>query len=1268
MTGVVACQVKSPYPGLRPFEAEESDLFFGREPQIDELLRRLGKSRFVAVIGSSGSGKSSLVRAGLVPALVGGLLSNAGSHWRIAVFRPGGDPIGALTDELCTTLYPSGAREASHRDLIEITLKRSSLGLVEAVRQAYLPKYENLLVVADQFEELFRFHQTRRSPEALDRAAALVRLLLEATRQSEIPIHVLITMRSDFLGDCSQFRDLPETINEGLYLIPRMTRDQFRQAITGPAAVCGDSVSPQLTQQLLNDLNNDPDQLPVLQHALMRAWNQWRNRPGDTNVLELQEYLSIGGMAEALSRHADEAFEELSESDQQIAERLFQCLTEKGPDNREVRRPTRLGQICRILEVDLKSVKKVIERFREEDRAFLVPYRLIALDENSVIDISHESLIRKWNRLREWVDKEARSRAIYLRLAEAARLNRSNEAGLWRNPDLQLALDWKEQAHPNEAWAERYEPDFALAMDFLDRSVAALRAEEMQAAEMRETQARAAGAERARKRTFALLIGVGIVAGLFGWLLLKNQRLLKETMASRLATEAALLQSQKDSAIDESVLLAIESMRSIPLALSDEVARNGLALLPRQVLGNKYGAKTAVVVFSPGGEYVASGSADGTARVTDVATGKTVELPKQSEGVVAMAFSPNHNVRRLAVGGNDGTARLWEADQPGGAWKEVARLVHAKSVNAVAFSPDGRYLATASSDRTARVTDTETGKEVARITHGVGLPADEDARVVSLAFSPDGRSLVTGSYDHTARLTRVATGQTLWQLRHGGSVFSVAFSHDGRTVATGSKDGRDGAALVLDAVTGHELQRLQHEESVNTVAFSPDDKYLATSSKDFTARVMDTATGKEVARLKHQDVVNAVAFYPDGRFIATASDDHTARVMEIATRRELSRMGHPDEVHTISVDPGGRLLATGSADGSVRILAETTGKALLRDDHIGKINTVALTRSGRYLAIADTPLEGQHDGSVHVYDLQNKGQPQQIATIPGQPAINDISFSINGRFLAWGADKTAVVFDVENRKLIDRRFPQIDTISAIALSPQGRYLAIGGDNDKSPDPKTRSARIVELATGREVAAVDHGNRVVAVAFSPDEAFLATGSTDKTSAVFNIGLKREVSRYTHQEQVNSLAFSPDAKYVAAGDADGMLRVIEAATGKEVSRHAHSNSINSVAFSPDGKYVATGNEDFTARILEAASGREVSIIRHAEPVTSVKFISGDRDALQAFAGHSLYQHPWHTQDLIEQGCSQLSRNLTLAEWKQYLSPEPHRQTCTNLPLGQ
>jgi WD40 repeat protein len=1241
MTGV-APALKSPYPGLRPFEAEESDLFFGREPQIDELLRRLGRTRFVAVIGSSGSGKSSLVRAGLIPALVSGFLTSAGSHWHIALFRPGGDPVGALRDALYDTLYAARGQNDYPADLLEITLRRSSLGLVEATRQAYLPEHENLLIIVDQFEELFRFQRARGAGEAQDQAAALVKLLLEAVRQTEVPVHVLITMRSDFLGDCSQFRDLPETINDGLYLIPRMTRDQFRQAIVGPAAVCDAAISPRLAQQLLNDLGNDPDQLPVLQHALMRAWNRWRNKPGDSNVIDVRDYLDTGGMAEALSRHADEAWEELSASDRQVAARMFQCLTEKGPDNREIRRPTRFGDICRILEVEPAVLRSVIESFRHDDRAFLMPPRLMRLNEASVIDIAHESLIRKWGRLRGWVDEEAQSRVMYMRLAQAARLNSRNEAGLWRNPDLQRALDWKERTRPNAAWAERYDPDFALSMDFLDRSVAAHQAEQAREEAIRQTEERAAGIERARRRTLLLLVAMAVAAGVLSWLVMTYRRLLNETTASRLATQAALLQSQKDAAVDTSLLLALESIERVPLRLSDEIARSSLALLPRQVLRRECRAGVRTAAVSPNGKYAAWGCDGGSAVVASIPDGKEIALPAHTGGVTAVVFSPDSTY--VATGGDDGIARVMEA----ATGKQVSSLKHGAYVTAAAFSADGRYLATGSRDGSARVMEVQTGKVVGQRDHGrAGSDPEADYRVAAVAFSPGGRHVAAGSYDQTVSLMNLS-GKPVWQVKQFGNVYGVAFSRDGRYLATASGDG---SARVLEVEqNGRQRAQLVHEQAVNAVAFSPDGRYVATASSDHTARLLDAASGKEVARLKHQNVVNAVLFFGDGRHIATASLDHTARVMEAPTGREIARFPHQDSVRAVSASADGQYLVTGSADHSVRVLTGIRGNETFRDSALATVTVAAVSPGGRYLATAGAAA-GDKVPSVRIIDL-SKGT--EIARIRQQETVNDARFSADERYVAWGAGKTAWVAELGTGRVV-ASIEGNESVYGIALSPDGRFVGTAGADG--------TALVLDRASRKELVRVSHKAAVVGIAFSRDGRYVATGSADKATAVVEIATGKEVSRDTQQDQANAVAFSPDSRYLAVGGADGMLRVIETGSGREVSRHPHPYRINAIAFNHDGKQVATASED-AARVMDAATGREVSTIRQNAPVVAVSFVNGD-GVLQTFAGNALQRHAIRPEELAKQACAQLSRNLTPEEWNQYVSESSYRQTCAGLP---
>jgi hypothetical protein len=458
----------NPFPGLRPFETKESYLFFGREGQSEELLKRLRQSRLLALVGTSGSGKSSLVRAGLVPYLHGGLLPNAGSQWRVAIFRPGENPIRNLAEALYAPDVigrTNSSEEEAARDLtlLEVRLRRSGLGLIEVVRLARLPEAQNLLVVIDQFEEIFRFVDASGQPGD---DAAFVKLILEAARQTEEPIYVALTMRSDFIGDCSQFRDLPEAVAAGLYLIPRMTRDQQRAAIEQPVRVAGGTISRRLVNRLLNDAGDDPDQLPILQHALMRAWDHWKasSREGP---IDLEDYNEIGGMAEALSKHADEAYGDLDEKSQDIAKRTFQCLTEKGVDNRKVRRAMRVGAIAEVVGASTSEVISVIEEFRKPGRSFLMPPAGVPLDNDTLIDISHESLIRRWKRLADWVEEEAEQAKSYRRLAETAVLHEEGRAGLWSDIDLASYQAWSE---PTKAWADRYHPAFAAAKFFLAES------------------------------------------------------------------------------------------------------------------------------------------------------------------------------------------------------------------------------------------------------------------------------------------------------------------------------------------------------------------------------------------------------------------------------------------------------------------------------------------------------------------------------------------------------------------------------------------------------------------------------------------------------------------------------------------------------------------------------------------------------------------------------------------------------------------------------
>jgi tetratricopeptide (TPR) repeat protein/energy-coupling factor transporter ATP-binding protein EcfA2 len=464
-------ELPNPFPGLRPFEPDEDHLFFGREKQIDELLRRLRGTRFLSVVGASGSGKSSLVRCGLIPALQGGSMAGAGSGWRIAILRPGEDPIGHLAAALSVPECLGAGEEFAdvRRVLVEATLRRSTLGLAEAVREARVPAHENILVVVDQFEELFRFR--RNQAGAGDDAAAFVKMLLEAARHDTLPIYIVLTMRSDFMGDCMQYPGLPEAVNDGLYLVPRMSRDELRSAIAGPVAVGGGRIAPRLVVRLLNEVGDNSDRLPVLQHALMRTWDYWRRHGGDGQPIDMAHYEAIGGIERALSLHAEEAYAEAaSEALRLVAELSFKALTDTFTDPRGVRRPTAVCELAAVCEAPEADVILVLELFRRRGRAFLMPPADVPLDSRTVVDLSHESLMRGWDRLVVWTGQERISAERYVRLSRAAAWNAEGSAGLWRDPELELGLQWRRDTRPTAAWAARYDPAFDRAMDFLERS------------------------------------------------------------------------------------------------------------------------------------------------------------------------------------------------------------------------------------------------------------------------------------------------------------------------------------------------------------------------------------------------------------------------------------------------------------------------------------------------------------------------------------------------------------------------------------------------------------------------------------------------------------------------------------------------------------------------------------------------------------------------------------------------------------------------------
>ena len=482
-------EITRPYPGLRPFESWEGEIFFGREEHTNRLLDILKERQFLAVIGPSGSGKSSLVRAGLLPILPLGSLGT-GSDWRVALMRPGNRPIRSLTHALLerSTLgielvgeehIPLDDRDmTSDVALIEADLRRGPLGLIDIVQDARTRQTGqdafNLLVLVDQFEELFTYADA--GGRQADEAEAFVNLLLAPQTVPDAQIYVVLTMRTDFLGNCVRFLELPDAINRAQYLTPRLTREQIERAITNPAYIFDGNVEPTLVTELINSVSNDPDQLPILQHALSRMWDEASQRQSESPCIAWNDFSAVGGITNALSLHADEILASLSPRsqiepplcpEQLAAVDLFRAITEQRSaeaGGQAVRRPQSLVRIAQWSGRKWLDFKSVIDAYSREGINFL--HINTALNEDTIVDISHEALIRQWQRLRDWVSQEARLAGEYQRFRSRAEAFKNGSGALLTGADLARALEWRngtfskgpdnEVWQPNANWADRY--------------------------------------------------------------------------------------------------------------------------------------------------------------------------------------------------------------------------------------------------------------------------------------------------------------------------------------------------------------------------------------------------------------------------------------------------------------------------------------------------------------------------------------------------------------------------------------------------------------------------------------------------------------------------------------------------------------------------------------------------------------------------------------------------------------------------------------------
>lgn len=960
---------KNPYPGLRPFRFEESHLYFGRKGQIDEVIEKLLSYHFNAVVGTSGIGKSSFMYCGLLPNLNNGLETPFSDQWQTVILRPGLSPLKNLARELATL------EQSSDEELTELNINSYLLELTEnsnALRDIFLRKNKkdkkNYLLFIDQFEELFRFRQ--QDMESADEASSFVKLIASCVNK-EYPIYVVLTMRSDFVGDCSQYPLLTSMLNQSQFLIPQMTREEKREAILGPAGIMGARIDDKLVQQILNDVGDSADALPVMQHALMRSWDFWQKSSNGREAISQNHYETIGGMKKALSIHANEAFNELNDKQRLICEKLFKTITEKGDDGRAVRRPTKLGEIANICTVSSKEVVEVIDFFRSPGRTLLMPPYNVVLNEDSMIDISHESLMRNWVMLSKWVDEESESVKLYLRLSEAAEMHQQGKAGLWRPPDLQLALNWLEEEKPSKTWGLRHDSAYERTMLFLDFSKKEYEREQLNKEKVQRRRLIAA-------RIVAGVLGFGALIAFLFFLYGEQQRVeaMKQTkkaeeqklladkekdkaQKAQVKAEASALEAEKqklnaeekerqaqlekERAEQATIIAEAEKIRALR-ATKDALYQKGIALdaqtkaqrLRMLSIAKSMAIKSTKLVdvtqqglvaqqaYTFNKEYVGNPYDPDVYDAMYIASKKNgnPEFTPWGGKLIPYLGHGKSNVRALVTcrtcsyvysAGSDGKVIKWDLYKKE---RNDSKIDSFPNIHkSLALSPDKKFLAVGGEYPYVKIYDLQ--NNTAKV-----LKA-KIAETWFLAYTYDNKYLISGGTEKKIYLWDQAGAKEI----HNSTVKinAIATSPSENVIAIGKQDG----SIQLYDITTGQISNFASEEGLPVVSlsYSENGRYLASGNEKGVVKIWDMkakATPPSIFR-GHTARVNYIRFNKDNTRLATGSFDRTVRLWNFADPTDLPIVlhDHDDWVWSIEFSPDGQKVLAGCKDGKIRLWPTT---------------------------------------------------------------------------------------------------------------------------------------------------------------------------------------------------------------------------------------------------------------------------------------------------------------------------------------------------------
>ncbi len=1181
---------QNPFKGLEAFQQTDAHFFFGREQMIERGLKRMQETRFLAFVGASGSGKSSLVRAGILPALRDGKIS-ASETWRTALFTPGPRPMEALATRIIPYLEEDNTRtmERVIKNIQDLDIAKQYIDnmLTDA------PKESRLLIVIDQFEEVF----TRASDAE---AKPFIDILVKAAASPEIRLQFILTMRADFFGSLSRYPELAQLFEqENMIIVTEMTAANIRRAIEGPVQAVGLKYEDGLVDRILDDVRSQPGSLPLLQYALRQLFDK---RQGA--VLTHEAYDEVGGVRRALAQHAEEIYSKLTDVQQETTRRLLLRLIEVGDSGEATRRKVARAEL-QFDDIEDSHVDEVIDILTAADSRLLIASREISSTEGddsepiTWLEVSHEALIREWDRFKTWVSsrlEDLQYNTEIRKLSQDWVAGGRDSAYLLVGKRLTRAEVWVEDADANDTQRA-----------FITASLQARNARENAIKERQQRELENERKTTGRFRLLSILLVIGFIGSLIGVIV---------TVISRndLAVATEQLESRTQELEDQSIVLERTAKESQSLALSAEADRaftdrdtdlaialalqstgisnppirsqstlNDIALAAgtRRVI-NTDNQTIESLAYSPDASQIVTGLNNGEIVIWEVATGnEIIRWQAHTNLVTSVAFHPNGTQVISGSAGTTNNLKVWWAETG----EEIANIpYHRNRVTSVTYTPDGSFFISGSLDKSyvvwrsdsleiAHFAQRDIDIETIDVTANINTPwkvaiADEDTI-----------SVIDGSWSEVARIVPADFGLST-------RITSMRIQANGTLIIAGFANGEIG---LWNTNNGTLVQTFPSADSrANAVDFLPRDNKIIAGFDDGTMRIWDVTTSRQTDVFTLGDSIRDLAVNSSKVRMAVSLEGQM-RIWDIQGSAEVQRFtGHKGQVSAVAYHPNGEQILSGSFDTTL-ILWNTLNAEIVQTftGHNGAVVALDFNADGSRF------ISGANDKTARIWNTETgeitltfDGHAGNITSVAWHPSSTLVATGgLDNRVLLWDADTGTIQLELAGHT---------GAVASLQFSPDGTKLLSGSFDD--------TLKIWDVATGNEIRTlIGHTASVFAGAFNADGTMIISGSVDKTVRVWDAESGREIRRFEgHDRVINQVAFINDSDAVLSASSDGTLRLWDNNTGIEIYRYTVVNSfgraiaMRAVAIKDDGRKAITGMSDATVRQWELLPDVE-SLIR-------------------------------------------------------------------------